>query len=84
MNLRHSITCALHRREGLSIDVRRLDRVYLLLQCRYLGGSLLESVLMLLLSSKRGLCSYNNVSAEVQVRHAVSLMEAFLPVQSKV
>ncbi len=51
MDLLHSLTRTFHCSKGLSIDIRRLDRVYLLFQGRYLGSRLLEGMLMLLLSS---------------------------------
>ena len=61
MYLLHSLTSTLHRCEGLSIDIRRLDRIYLLFQSRDLGSCLFESVFVLLLafeSSSRGCCRY--------------------------
>lgn len=66
MDLLHSLARALHSRKSLSVDIRRLDRVYLLLQGRYLGGRLFKSMLMLLLSSQGSLGRCIEVLATVR------------------
>lgn len=66
MDLLHSLARTFHSRKSLSVDIRRLDRVYLLLQGRYLGGCLFKSMLMLLLSSQGSLGRYIEVLATFQ------------------
>lgn len=56
MNLLHSLSSLLHRRQRLTIDIRRLDRVDLLLQRRDLRQGLVERVFMLLLALQRCSC----------------------------
>ena len=60
MDLRHSSTSLLHRLQGLVIDIRRLDRVYLLLQLHNLRRRLLKILLQALFPSKRGLGGCNH------------------------
>jgi len=50
MDLLHSLSSLLHRRKRLSVDIRRLDRVDLLLQCRDLSQRLVQSMFVLLLA----------------------------------
>ena len=56
MNLLHSLSSLLHRRQRLTIDIRRLDRVNLLFQRRNLRQRLIKRMLMLLLSLQRCSC----------------------------
>ena len=58
MYLLHSLAGPLHRRESLSVYIRRLDGVYLLVKGADLSQCLLEAVLLLLLASESRLRSY--------------------------
>ena len=57
MYLLHGLAGPLHRHERLLVDVRRLDRVHLLLDGADVAQRLLEVVLVELLAPKRRLCS---------------------------
>jgi hypothetical protein len=60
MNLLHSITSRLHSLERLVVDIRRFDRVNLLLELHDLRRGLLKVLLMLMFPSQRsfGGCKY--------------------------
>lgn len=50
MDLLHGLACPLHRQEGLLVDIRRLDRVHLLLDGPDVVQRLLEVMLVDLLA----------------------------------
>ena len=57
MYLLHSLAGPLHRRKSLSVDIRRLDGIYLLVKRADLSQCLLKAVLVLLFASESRLRS---------------------------
>lgn len=78
VDLLHSLARALHSRKSLSVNVRCLNRVYLLLQGCYLGSRLFKGMLMLLLSSEGSLGSYIEISVTVLIQsNSINLRASF-------
>lgn len=66
MNLLHGFARLVHHRKGLPIDIRCLNRIYLLFESSYLSGRLVQCMFVLLFAPKSSPCGYCRLLANLQ------------------